>query len=92
MEVPRPDLEELDLDWAFQVWREPSRYNIEEIRQALSICRYWLADRVDLLRKANRDTSVWQELKHEEEILEVYVTDLKDALWTTAHLNKIAGA
>lgn len=90
-DVPMADLEELDLDWAYGVWKNPSQFNIEEIRQALSIVRFWHADRVDLLRRASREGPTWNDLKHEEEVLEVYITDLKDALWTTAHINKQTG-
>jgi len=91
-EIPQPDLEEFDLDWAVDIWKRlKENPGIEEIRTALSICRYWHADRIDLLRKAAKESDVWREIKHEEEVLEVYITDLKDALWTTAHINKMVG-
>lgn len=90
-EIPQPGLEEFDLEWAVGIWKEPTE--VEVIRKALSIVRYWHADRVDLLRRVDRASKPadWLDLKKEEEILEVYITDLKDALWTTAHINKMVG-
>ena len=78
------------MKWAVGVWQTPSSYQIEEIRDALSITRYWHADRADLLRRAQKGTEVYNDIKAEEELLEVYITDLKDALWVTAHTNKMS--
>jgi len=88
--IPRPDLEEFDLKWAVGVWQTPSSYQIEEIRDALSIARYWHADRSDLLRRAVKGSELYNDIKADEELLEVYITDLKDALWVAAHVNKMA--
>ncbi len=91
--IPHPPLEEFDLEWAVGVWQDlKNSPGLEEIRTALSICRYWRVDRLDLLRRATRGTEVYNELKNDEETLEVYITDLNDALWTTAHINKMTGA
>lgn len=89
--IPEPDLDGFNLDWAVEVWREPYTYNVDDIQKALSICRYWHQDRKNLLRRARKDSEVYTDLKHEEELLETYITDLKDALWVTAHMNKMTG-
>ena len=87
--IPKPDLVDEDLEHAIEVWKKPTDYNIEEIQHALSTVRYWHADRTDLLRRAKRGTDAYNEIKSEEEVLEVYMTDLKDAMWMTAHTNKL---
>lgn len=89
--VPEPDLSDHDLDRAVEIWKEPTAYGHEEIRQALSIVRVWHADRADLLRRTQRGTPAYNEIKREEELLEVYLTDLKDALITTLHHNRLTG-
>ena len=90
-QVPRPDLEEFNLDWAVDIWKTAGTYDPETIRQALEIVRYWHADRVDMLRRSDKGSPVWIELKHDEELLEVYLAGLKDALLTRMHINKMTG-
>lgn len=89
--IPEPDLDEFNLEWAVSIWKAPYEHDVDLIQQALSICRYWHADRTNLLRRAAKESEAYKELKHEEELLEVYITDLKDALWVQAHLNKMTG-
>jgi hypothetical protein len=89
--VPEPDLEEFNLTWAVEVWKKPYDFQVAEIQAALSICRYWHSDRANLLRRAPKESEVYRDLKHEEELLEVYITDLREALLVTMHMNKMGG-
>ena len=94
-EIPQAELDEENLAWAFGVWQDVTSYQVDDIQKAKSIMASWHRDRIDLLRKEARlhgkDTELWLELKHEEETLEGYIIDLKDALIGTMHTNKMTG-
>ena len=79
------------MDWAVQVWQHAGSYDLEQIRQALEIVRYWHANQVDLLRRVDKGSPNWIEVKRDEELLEVYLVGLRDALITTMSINKTNG-
>lgn len=87
--IPEPELKEEELTWAVKVWEDPESHDPIQIRQALSVMRRWHLDKKDLLRRQQRGTPTWNDLKHEEELIETYMVDLKDALYTAMHMNKM---
>lgn len=85
------EFNELDLKGAIEIWQDAQRQEPEALLFAAQVLRSWRVSVKSELRRQQRSSEKYRELKELEEGLEAKILDLRDALMVKMNARRSGG-